>query len=351
MQRSDSQYHFLVALLAGAFLLVCAVFWPFLKPLALAAVFAVVLQQVYTGVFKVLGGWPSLSALITVLMGVFFILLPLSLVGSLVGTEARTLYLSLETEQRQGAVTDTLLGVGESYDRFIPGIKDFTITVSTDINTYLKEALRWIAGHAGDIFSSISRFLLSSFIFLIALYYFLRDGARARKMLIEISPLPDDENIAILAQLERAVSSIIKGSLVIALVQGVLTMVGFSFFGIPGAILWGAVAAVAALIPGIGTSLVIAPAVVYLFIIGATPQAFGLLIWGILAVGLIDNLLGPKLVGKGMKLHPLLVLLSVLGGLAFFGTIGIFLGPLSLSLLFALLSIYAGSDQGSHTAE
>ncbi len=114
-----------------------------------------------------------------------------------------------------------------------------------------------------------------------------------------------------------------------------------SIFGIPNGFLWGTVAAIAALIPGIGTALVFIPAIAFLFFIGNIPQALGLLAWGALAVGLIDNILGPKLVGRGMQLHSLLVLLSVLGEIIFFGPSGIFLGPLSLSLLFVLLSIYA----------
>ena len=180
-------------------------------------------------------------------------------------------------------------------------------------------------GYAGQIFSSISSLLLSLFIFFIALYYLLRDGKRVRQMLIELSPLNDREDEGVFDRLELAVNSVIKGNLVIALVQGVLTTIGFMLFGVPNAILWGTVAAVAALIPGIGTGLVFIPAVAFLFFTGANVPAFGLFIWGALGVGLIDNFLGPKLVGSGMKLHPLLVLLSVLGGLMYFGPAGIFL--------------------------
>ena len=85
----------------------------------------------------------------------------------------------------------------------------------------------------------------------------------------------------------------------------------------------------------------IGPAVLFLFFTGASLSAVGLLVWGALAVGFVDNVLGPKLVGCSIKLPPLLVLLSVLGGLMYFGALGIFLGPLTVSLLFALLSIYA----------
>jgi predicted PurR-regulated permease PerM len=104
--------------------------------------------------------------------------------------------------------------------------------------------------------------------------------------------------------------------------------------------LWGSFAVVAALIPGFGTALVIVPGVIYLFFASTTLHAIGLLIWGILGVGLIDNYLGPLLVNRGVHIHPFLILLSVMGGLVFFGPIGFIAGPLLVALLFALLEIY-----------
>lgn len=341
MQSEKLRPYFLMILLAVAVTLTALIFAPFLKPLALAAVFAVVLQGLYKRISKLLGGWPSVAALLTVVVSVVLILLPLSLVGVLVGNEAREVYFSLEEGSGRSTISEFFLRVDDSFGGVIPGLGEFARDASANVDTYTKEALQWITAHAGDIFSSISSLLLSFFIFFIALYYLLRDGKRVRQMLIELSPLNDRDDEGVFDRLEHAVNSVIKGNLTIALVQGVLTMIGFTLFGVPSAILWGTVAAVAALIPGIGTALVFIPAVAFLFFTGDTPQALGLFAWGTLAVGLIDNFLGPRLVGSGMKLHPLLVLLSVIGGIMFFGPIGIFLGPLSLSLLFALLSIYA----------
>src|SRR3989344_9617500 len=159
---------------------------------------------------------------------------------------------------------------------------------------YTKEALQWITGHAGDIFSSISSLLLSFFIFFIALYYLLRDGKRVREMLIELSPLSDRDDAGVFDRLEHAVNSVIKGNLTIALVQGILTMIGFTLFGVPSAILWGTVAAVAALIPGIGTALVFIPAVIFLFFAGETPQGLGLPARGTLSRGVLLNLFCPQ---------------------------------------------------------
>jgi predicted PurR-regulated permease PerM len=334
--------YFLVACILGALFLTSAVLLPFLKPLALAAVFAVVLRGVYTTISKWLGGWPSVSALLTVLVSVFVILLPLSLVGTLVANEARSLYASLENAGGSRSVaSQMLLDADTVLGNRIPGLSAAAQDASAHVDEYTKEALQWVTQNAGGIFSGLSRLLLAFFIFFIALYYLLRDGARARHLLMTLSPLDDTEDAWILGRLERAINSVIRGNLSIALLQGILTTIGFSLFGVPSAILWGTVAAVAALIPGVGTGLVLFPAIAFLFFIGATPQAIGLLIWGVLAVGLIDNFLGPKLVGRGMDLHPLLVLLSVLGGLSLFGPSGIFLGPLAVSLLVALLSIYA----------
>ncbi|KKW40840.1 hypothetical protein A3I46_01905 [Candidatus Kaiserbacteria bacterium RIFCSPLOWO2_02_FULL_54_13] len=347
MQSQQLRPYFLVLALVGAIALTAAVFLPFLKPLVLAAVFAVVLQGLHKRISRALGGWPSASALLTVVVSVLVILLPLSLIGVLVGNQARGLYASLEEDGGQSALSELYRRADAAVSPLVPGFGVIARDVSTDIDTYTKDALQWIARHAGDIFSSVSRLLLALFIFFIALYYLLRDGTRVRQTLIELSPLSDREDEGVFNRLELAINSTIKGSLVIALIQGVLSTIGFTLFGVPNAILWGTVAALAALIPGFGTALVIIPAIIFLFVTGATVSAAGLLVWGALAVGFIDNLLGPKLLGSSMKLHPLLVLLSVLGGLMYFGPLGIFLGPLTVSLLFALLSIYADASRSA----
>jgi predicted PurR-regulated permease PerM len=104
-------------------------------------------------------------------------------------------------------------------------------------------------------------------------------------------------------------------------------------------------------VPPVGTALVVAPGALFLFATGHPGAALGLAIWGTVAVGTVDNILGPMLMSAGMQLHPLLVLLSLLGGLVFFGPIGIFLGPLTLSLLLVLLSIYTDMSKRSAAAE
>ena len=120
-----------------------------------------------------------------------------------------------------------------------------------------------------------------------------------------------------------------------------------SAFGVPNSVLLGLIAALASLIPGVGTMLVVLPAAGFLYVMGETTSALGLLVWGIVFVSSIDNFVRPRLVGNGLQMHPLIVLLSVLGGLSFFGPVGLLLGPLCISLLFAVLAIHVRATNTS----
>lgn len=329
--------YFLIAFIAVAAVLTFFIFRPFLVTLVLAAVFAVVLQPLYCGVLRRMHGSPGLAAFLTMLITLVCVLIPFLFISVQIVGDAQSLYVSLSDGSAKTHVSTVFEYASAAIAPYIPGVSVADLSAAAD--QYIKNGLSWLIQNVGGAFGGVARFLASLFIFLIALYYFLRDGARIKHLLIKASPLADSNDEMIFARLGLAVNSVIRGSLMIALIQGILTGIGFTLFGVPNSILWGVVAALAALIPGIGTSLVLIPGIAYLFIVGATTPMFGLLIWSVVAVGLIDNLLGPKLVGKGMQLHPLVVLLSVFGGLKFFGAAGVFLGPLCVSLLFTLLSI------------
>lgn len=336
------QLQFLLVLLAGVLLLTFFILSPFLSPLALAAVFAVVLQPLYKKILHRVGNSEALAATATLFIALIGILIPLAFLGTQIFREAALFYNSLDQGgSNQNLIVTVTRSVGEKFDIFLPGSGDFFANLSDNLDMYFKQGLTWLIENLGVALSGISVLLLDLFIFFISLYYLLRDGPKLKREIIKLSPLDDKEDGIVFTRLEAAVNSVIKGSLLIALIQGTLTAIGFAIFGIPNSVLWGTITVIAALIPGIGTSLVILPGVIYLFATGSTISAIGLFVWGVAAVGLIDNILGPKLLGRNLQLHPLFVLLSVLGGIAFFGPIGIFLGPLTMSLLFAFISTYS----------
>ena len=174
----------------------------------------------------------------------------------------------------------------------------------------------------------------------VSLDYVLKDGDKWKKGLINIIPLRDENANDILNNLKKSINRIFKGSFIIAIAQGTLAWVGFTIFGVPNAIIWAVVAGVASFIPSIGTSVVTVPAILFLFFSGMQLQALGLLIWSAVIVGTIDNVLAPYIISKDTEIPSLFILFAILGGVALIGPLGILIGPLILSFLYSLISIY-----------
>lgn len=338
MNNCHYRIKFVLVLLALAAILAYFIFRPFFFALALAAIFAVVFQPFYREILKIFRQRRTLAALAATITIIVFILTPLIFLGAQIVKESRQFYFFLTEDSGQHLVFNLFKDASNRLARFFPGISDFSSGFDTD--KYLRQGTAWLWQNLGAIFSNLTKLCVSCFLFLVAFYYLLKDGGKLRQKIIDLSPLENADDEIILNKLTAAVNSVVRGNLIIAIIQGVSTTVGFALFGVANPVLWGTAAAIAALIPGIGTSLIIIPAIVYLLFVGKMISAVGLLIWGIIAVGLIDNFLGPKIVGRGMRLHPLLIMLSVLGGAVLWGPIGFLLGPLAASLFFALLDIY-----------
>ena len=335
-KNQKPQFYFLLVLLVAILVLSFYVLRPFVSVFILAVVFTVIFQPLYRRILKYCFNHEGLAALFTTIIVAVIILTPLTFLGIRILKELSQLYFSLTEGGGKDNFINVFNGLAENFRRYFLLPPEFSI----NLQQYLKEGLNWLLHNLGALFSNFASILAASFVFLVSLYYLLKDGQKIKQTVINYSPLANLDDEMILNKLELAISSIVKGNFTIALIQGFLTTIGFTIFGVPNAILWGATASIASLIPSVGTSLVFIPAIILMFVGGQVFSAVGLLLWGMLAVGLIDNFLGPKLIGRGMKLHPLLILFSVFGVLAFFGLIGFILGPIVLSLLFALLHIY-----------
>lgn len=334
MDKEKLQTFFFLSLLLGISALVVSVLLPYLIVIIVSGTLAVILHPLYRRILRAIPSSESISSLITVLIALLIIFIPLFMFGAAVATQAGELYLSIADGAKNiDFVNQAVLLVQEKIQLFAP-------QTTFDFDESLKQLLGWILGKVGVIFSEITNFIFSFVLSMLALYYFLKDGKKFEKILITLSPLKDTDDKDIFEKINKAIHSVIWGTIVVALVQGILVTAGFYIFGVPNGALWGAFAAIAALIPFVGTTIVILPAVAYLFIIGNSLAATGLIVWGATAVGLIDNILTPKLIARGTRMHPLLILFSVLGGLSMFGPSGFLIGPLLLSLFFALLDIY-----------
>lgn len=335
------QLHFLLILLLCAFVVTFFIVEPFLLTISLAGIFAIVLSPLYKKILSYKPEQKSVASLLTVFIAVVCMLIPLLFVTTQIFRESVDLYTSVtQSNSGKNLVVSTIDNVGTMLEAILPGSKSILTAFSNNLDVYFKQGLSWIIDNLGSVVSGFSIWLLDIFIFFVALYYFLKDGSGLLKSLIKISPLDKDDMKTIFKRIHLSVNSVIKGNFSIAILQGALTAIGFSLFSVPNALLWGAVAVITALIPGVGTGIVLLPGVLYLFITDNIFGTIGLIIWGIIIVGLVDNLLRPKLVGEALSLHPLFILLAIIGGLFLFGPIGLFLGPIVMSLLFAFMDTY-----------
>lgn len=332
MNEKLVEHVFFFTLLAAVGYLAWLLVFPFMPALVLSAIIATVCYPFYIRVYRLFGNRAGLASLVTTFLVFLLVIVPLGLVGYLIFNEAAAFYAAVGAG-KSISIAPTLMFAQDLIDRFVPN-------ANIDVTTYAKEGAGWIASSMGAVFASTASLILMLLIAFIGLYYLFKDGERLVKNLIRISPLPDKADAKILDRLARSVRSVLAGSLAVGLIQGVLTAIGFTIFGVPQAVLWGMVAAIAALIPAVGTSLVFIPTVAFLVIAESYGSAAGVAAWGVVIVGLVDNFLGPYLVSRGATLHAFLVLVSALGGLSVFGPVGFILGPVIMSFLIALLEVY-----------
>jgi predicted PurR-regulated permease PerM len=319
-------------LLALAVLVIIRIFWPFWELLAFAGVLAILFQPWHQKILAWIKS-PSWSAFFTMLLVLIIVIIPLGVIGYSLFLEANNLLNGFKTGNFSfdeaaivGHLPVSLQAVGRNFlENFYQWVSQLT-----------GSAVQNITG----LIANVVNFFFGCFLVFFSLFFLLRDGPRLKDFFSQILPLSKVHESVIIEKLIKATDGVIKGSFLIALIQGGVATAGFLIFGVPQPFLWGAFTVLAALVPTVGTSLSLIPAILYLLLTGHIGAGIGLIIWGVAAVGLIDNVVSPKLIGSKTSLHPLLVLFSVLGGLQVFGVLGFLFGPILMAVFVALLDIY-----------
>lgn len=332
------EIYFFLGLLLLASLLGVFIALPYLSVIILAGTAAIIVRPVHKHVSRWFGGHKSLAAFTVLLLALIVLGVPLSLFSFQMLNEAKNLLVGAANPQ-------DFLAHNEWLNHKIAYLSDLTggalpSNWPADWRNVITSAAGWLSRNLGDLFSGISQFFVDLFLGLMAFYYFLKDGESLRESISEHVPLPRSYVEKIMNRLDLTIRSVVMGSVIMALLQGLSAGLGFAFFGLPSPALWALATMIASLIPTFGTAVTTIPATLYLYMTGNTLGALGVLAWGVLVVGLIDNFVRPKLIQRQVDIHPFLILLSVVGGLTLFGPIGFLAGPLVLSLLFALFDIY-----------
>lgn len=323
---------FFSGLFLGVGVITFLVFKPFFTTLFLAITFAVVLYPIYSWIARLFGGRRGIASVVAIFISFVFIMLPLFFLGQQAFEQANGLYNRF-ANQNITELESAVSYIEAPIQKIIP---DFEI----NLDQSAEYALGWVKDNfRGFVFGTIT-IVFDLFLIFIALFFFLRDGSKFIKTIITLSPLENKYDEEIILRIGNTLTTVIKGTLFIAFIQGLLVGIGLYIFGVPNAILWAALAAVCAFVPGLGTGIVVIPSVVYLIIIGNVPSAIGMACWGLLLVGTIDNFLTPYFYGRGTKVHSLIMLFSVLGGISLFGPEGFIFGPVIASLFITTLGIY-----------
>lgn len=319
-------------------------FWllkPFFGALFWACAIAVLFNPMQKRLTKLWGERPNLTALTTLLTCVVIVVIPVLMVLASFLQEGLDLYQRIESGE---------LDPGAYFERIksaFPVVQNWAERLGVDLDNarqkaaeFAVTATRWLAQNAVALGQGTFRFFLSLALMLYVAFFLLRDGRTMVDMLVRALPMGDRREHLLFSKFAEVTRATVKGNLVVAIVQGALGGIIFWILGIPGPLLWGVVMTILSLIPAVGAGLVWLPVAIYLFAVGSWISGIILVAYGVLIIGLADNILRPILVGRDTKLPDWLVLLSTLGGLAMFGINGFVIGPLIAVLFTAFWGIF-----------
>jgi predicted PurR-regulated permease PerM len=329
---------FLAVVLAALLPSLIQIAWPFLTSFLLAAILAIVLNPANQWLIR---RWhrPGLATFLTTLVAALFLGILCALVGftlttELTGNLASLSKRSLEEGGWPAMVTHTTDRVVDAVATRIPIDKG---AIRSELLEQMKGAAEYLLGHIGAAFGGATTFLITGLLVTLFLYFLLRHGGGWLRRLQAIVPLDPSISASLFQTIHDSVVANVNGVVAVVLGQGLLLALGFWMVNVRSPLLWGAVAGVASIIPVVGSPMVWAPVVAYFFLVGAYWKALFLSLWGAMAVGSVDNVLRPLVVGRRDKQHPMIIALAAIGGTYAFGPLGILLGPLVVSLVAAVL--------------
>jgi predicted PurR-regulated permease PerM len=326
-------------------LVVLRVLLPFASVLLLALVAAGLIYPHYRRLVRRVYWHRKLAALIVCLLLLVTVLVPLSIIATDVSGEALSFYEMTTTELTERGVLERLQ---KNEDR-IALINSFlepagVILTPEDVSDWLTTAGlqlgAFIYKQGVSVATGLAQFVFGFIFWLVVLYYLLVDGEVARKWFGDTLPMPINEQRLLSQRFMDMASSLVVGNGLAGLIQGIAGGVVFAAAGLPGPVLWGAVMGILAFIPVIGISIVFIPAFLILLIAGETVKAFAVFVPLVLISTVVEYWLKPMLVGRRGQMHTLLVFLSLIGGLAAYGAVGILVGPLMMTAFLTLVSIY-----------
>jgi predicted PurR-regulated permease PerM len=331
-------------LLAGLLSLLFSLLEPFLRAFVWSTILVMVFYPVYSFLLKRTGGRSTLAALISTLLVVLFLALPGFFMVINLGRELPKAYAFLSTTQwteKSQWLMDKLrtLNIGSWLQNWGFDSNQSDALLQDKIATTLQTLSQEVLKRVSFIIENLAGFVLEAVFICVAVFFFFRDGSRLAFKAIEFLPMEKEHQKKVTHTFSVTVTAVVRAIFITALTEGVLSTLGFVAGGVPVPVLLGLAVFILSFIPFLGVTWVWVPVAAWLFYQDHTVAAVGITLWGIVLSG-IDHVMRPWLIGSEAKLPLFWLFFTTIGGLKVYGFLGIFLGPIILSMGMAFLSIY-----------
>lgn len=329
----------------GAGLLLAALFWAYVSAIVLATLLGCVFYRPYTWLRGRLRGREKTAAALFTLSILLVVIVPAILVLSSLFHEAMRFYRDTAGGLSISGITHTLETTPLLRDtlhalRAHVGLEITPERVAEAALSLGREVGFFLYNQLSSMASNLVHLLLQLFIMTLMLFCLFKDGQRLKDYVLDLLPVPREHMLLLGTKLAEVARALFVGNLFSGLIQGVFGGVGFALFGLGAPLLWGSLTAFFALLPVVGASAVYIPGTIVLFVQGKTTLAIGFFLYNSVYAGVVDYLLKPRLIGRGMQSHALFVFIGCLGGITLFGVMGIVYGPLIITLFLTLAEIY-----------
>ncbi|RJF95303.1 AI-2E family transporter [Noviherbaspirillum saxi] len=317
-----------------------AVFW--------AAVLAILFAPFYKQLLSSMRGRRNLAALTTLVLCLLIVIFPLSVITASLLREGAAIYQQIRSGELDfGAYFQQIMDALPPW--IVSWLERLGLTDIFSLQDRLSEAVaqgsQTIATQAFSIGQNTFDFIVSFGIMLYLLFFLLRDGVALSARIKQAIPLSSEHKRNLVGKFTTVIRATVKGNIAVAATQGALGGVMFWFLGIQGAVLWGVLMAFLSLLPAVGAALIWAPVAIFFLLTGAIWQGVTLIAFGVVVIGLVDNILRPLLVGKDTQMPDYVVLISTLGGMALFGLNGFVIGPAIAALFIAAWDLFSAAAE------
>ena len=344
MSTAKANLSFFVMLLVFVTIGFITIIMPWFGSVFWAVIFTVIFWPLHCRIHKMMPSFPNIAALITLVFWIFLALIPLLLITGALIREINAFYELVRDGQFNIAVYSNAI-LDKMPDWLDNALGYFELTDLSDIQSKVQASLanltRTAANQAVALGQNALWFFAALGVMLYAMFFFFRDGTKLLEKIKYTIPLTNEYRNTLLERFATVIKATVKGNILVAMVQGGLGGLIFSFLGVQGAVLWGVIMAFLSLLPAVGAALIWLPVAIYFLATGAMFKGVILILFGVFVIGLTDNVLRPILVGKSTKLPDWVILISTLGGLSVYGINGFVIGPLLAALFIVCWQLFA----------